>query len=138
MGKQNIDKPIIRKSDKIRDHLANERTFLAWVRTSISIIVFGFVVAKFGITLREFLGLQTLASKESSLSLIIGLGFTSMGILLAMLSFFHYRNTLSRIDLEKFEPSHLMIILLSITTFVFGTILLLYLAWSAQALFLTF
>ena len=36
------------------DDLANQRTFLAWIRTSISIIVFGFVVAKFGITSRRF------------------------------------------------------------------------------------
>ena len=46
------------KLGKASDHLANERTFLAWIRTSISIIVFGFVVAKFGITLREFLRMQ--------------------------------------------------------------------------------
>jgi putative membrane protein len=43
------------KIGKASDHLANERTFLAWIATSISIIVFGFFVAKFGITLREFL-----------------------------------------------------------------------------------
>jgi putative membrane protein len=30
-----------------RDHLANERTFLAWIRTSISIIAFGLAVFKF-------------------------------------------------------------------------------------------
>ncbi|WP_131782696.1 YidH family protein [Legionella gresilensis] len=29
--------------NNIRDHMANERTFLAWIRTSIGIMVFGFV-----------------------------------------------------------------------------------------------
>jgi putative membrane protein len=29
------------------DHLANERTFLAWIRTGIGIMGFGFVVVKF-------------------------------------------------------------------------------------------
>jgi putative membrane protein len=29
--------------DEFRTHLANERTFLAWCRTSISLIIFGFV-----------------------------------------------------------------------------------------------
>ncbi|BDB97851.1 YidH family protein [Saccharolobus caldissimus] len=29
------------------DHLANERTFLAWIRTGIALIGFGFVIAKF-------------------------------------------------------------------------------------------
>ena len=28
------------------DHAANERTFLAWLRTSIAVIAFGFVVEK--------------------------------------------------------------------------------------------
>lgn len=35
------------------DHLANERTFLAWVRTAITVMAFGFVVARFGLFLRE-------------------------------------------------------------------------------------
>lgn len=32
---------------RVADHLANERTFLAWIRTSIGIMGFGFVVVKF-------------------------------------------------------------------------------------------
>ncbi len=35
------------------DHLANERTFLAWVRTAVTIMALGFVVARFGLLLRE-------------------------------------------------------------------------------------
>ena len=34
--------------NELRDHLANERTLLAWIRTSITIGALGFVVAKFG------------------------------------------------------------------------------------------
>ena len=34
-----------------RDHAANERTFLAWVRTAIAIMAFGFIVEKFGLFL---------------------------------------------------------------------------------------
>jgi putative membrane protein len=33
--------------------MANERTFLAWIRTSIAIMAFGFVVEKFGLFLRQ-------------------------------------------------------------------------------------
>jgi putative membrane protein len=33
------------------DHAANERTFLAWVRTGIAVIVFGFVIEKFNLFL---------------------------------------------------------------------------------------
>ena len=37
------------KTSKVRNwqvHMANERTFLAWIRTSIAIMAFGFVLAK--------------------------------------------------------------------------------------------
>lgn len=33
--------------DRFRDHAANERTFLAWIRTAIALMAFGFVIEKF-------------------------------------------------------------------------------------------
>lgn len=38
--------------EKYSDHAANERTFLAWVRTGIAIIAFGFVIEKFNLFVR--------------------------------------------------------------------------------------
>ncbi|UZJ63104.1 DUF202 domain-containing protein [Sphingobacterium sp. KU25419] len=38
---------------KTSDHLANERTFLAWIRTSIGIMGFGFVVVKFSLFVKQ-------------------------------------------------------------------------------------
>src|SRR6266536_2625555 len=41
-------------SDKIESEiLANERTFLAWVRTSIAVMSLGFVIARFSLWMRE-------------------------------------------------------------------------------------
>ena len=40
-------------SKKVSDHLANERTFLAWIRTGLATIAFGFVIERFGLALRE-------------------------------------------------------------------------------------
>ena len=37
------------KVGDVKDHMANERTFLAWIRTSIGIMAFGFVVEKFAL-----------------------------------------------------------------------------------------
>ena len=37
-------------STRYSDHAANERTFLAWVRTGIATIAFGFVVEKFNLS----------------------------------------------------------------------------------------
>jgi uncharacterized membrane protein YidH (DUF202 family) len=43
----------ISEDAKATEYLANERTFLAWIRTSIAVISLGFVSAKFGVWLRE-------------------------------------------------------------------------------------
>jgi putative membrane protein len=36
-----------------RDHAANERTVLAWIRTGVALMAFGFAIARFGLFLRE-------------------------------------------------------------------------------------
>lgn len=41
-------------ADHSQQHLANERTFLSWLRTSIALIGLGFIVARFGLFLREY------------------------------------------------------------------------------------
>jgi putative membrane protein len=120
--------------DNARDHLANERTFLAWIRTSISIIVFGFVVAKFGITLREFLSLQGRAVQESGVSLSIGVGFMVMGIFMALLATMRYQITMHQIDSNQFKPTKTIIIILGAITSLFGAILIIYLLLTAQTI----
>jgi uncharacterized membrane protein YidH (DUF202 family) len=47
--------------------LANERTFLAWLRTCIAIVGLGFVVARFGLFLREF-GIRMMIGKSGTLT----------------------------------------------------------------------
>lgn len=41
--------------ERYSDHASNERTLLAWVRTGIAFIAFGFVLEKFHVVLRHFL-----------------------------------------------------------------------------------
>jgi uncharacterized membrane protein YidH (DUF202 family) len=48
--------PVPNQGGKACDDVAKERTFLAWIRARISIVVFGFVVAKFGISCANFCG----------------------------------------------------------------------------------
>jgi putative membrane protein len=50
--------------ERYSDHAANERTFLAWVRTAIAVMAFGFLVEKFDLFL-EIAG-QTLARRTLS------------------------------------------------------------------------
>ncbi len=120
------------RNHNVGDHLANERTFLAWIRTSISIIVFGFVVAKFGITLREFLRFQGHAAQESGLSLGMGVAFIAMGVFMAVVALFRYRSTQRRIDAGEFKPASTVIVFLGIITAVLGMILAAYLMLTAS------
>jgi putative membrane protein len=41
------------QDETLRIHQANERTMLAWVRTGIAIMTFGFAIARFGVFLRQ-------------------------------------------------------------------------------------
>jgi putative membrane protein len=122
------------KIAKASDHLANERTFLAWIRTSISIIVFGFVVAKFGITLREFLRMQGNSKTESGTSLVIGVGFMAMGIFMALVSLIRYRTTMNRLNADEFQPADAIVTVLGLMAALFGTILAVYLIYTAKTL----
>ncbi len=51
------------------DHAANERTFLAWVRTGIAVIAFGFLVERFNLFTRS---LASVATGEPGVKLRIG------------------------------------------------------------------
>ncbi|MFZ0704353.1 MAG: DUF202 domain-containing protein [Candidatus Korobacteraceae bacterium] len=122
------------KIGKASDHLANERTFLAWIRTSISIIVFGFVVAKFGITLRQLLRMQNQGAHESGMSLAIGVGFMAMGIFMSLVSLVRYRTTMNQLNSDEFQPANAIVTVLGVIAALFGTILAVYLIYTAKTL----
>ncbi len=120
--------------DRSSDHLANERTFLAWIRTSVSIIVFGFVVAKFGITLRQLFHLEGRAPQESGLSLGLGIGFMVVGVFMAVLALFRYRSTRERLESGEFRPAGKLITAVGVTTAILGVLLAAYLLFTARTL----
>ena len=121
-------------SSNASDHLANERTFLAWIRTSISVVVFGFVVAKFGITLRELLRVQARAGESSGMSLAIGLAFMLFGIFLAAIALMRYHQTRRRLEEGQFQPAGPIVAVLSIVTALFGVVLGAYLLYTSHSL----
>jgi putative membrane protein len=61
-----------------RVHLAAERTFLAWIRTGLSLMGFGFVVARFGLFLKE-MSQQTPGVKSYGFSLWAGSAMVLLG-----------------------------------------------------------
>lgn len=64
-----------------RVYFAAERTFLAWIRTGVALMGFGFVVARFGLFLRELEAAQHATSEASPrLSLWIGIALVLIGV----------------------------------------------------------
>lgn len=119
-------------TSKVTDHLANERTFLAWTRTALSIIAFGFVVERFGLLLRE-LGLKVNSGSVSNVhySTIIGIALTLLGtavMVVALINFLQARNS---IDKNRFHPHRGFAILLTVIACLIGVILAVYLYQAA-------
>ena len=75
--------PPLPERETLRLHQANERTFLAWVRTALALMGFGFVVARFGMFLRELTNLHpdAVAVRGVPWSLSAGVGLTVLGAL---------------------------------------------------------
>lgn len=67
----------------LADYLAAERTVLAWIRTGLALMGFGFVVARFGLFLQELQAVQNASSaKAYGLSLWFGTALIAAGVIL--------------------------------------------------------
>lgn len=79
--KKNSSPVTLHDDKRATEFLANERTFLAWIRTSIAVISLGFVVAKFSVWLRELamrLAPQ-MRAPENGASMPIGVSVMALG-----------------------------------------------------------
>lgn len=85
------------------DYFANERTFLAWVRTSITIMALGFVVAKFGLLLRELSGSTSGTLVSAPISEATGVLLVLAGAALLLLAFARFRATREDLDAGRYN-----------------------------------
>jgi putative membrane protein len=125
---------MIENPNRARDHLANERTFLAWVRTSLAIVVFGFAIGRFAIALRQLTELQGHVPKSTGFSVWMGGGSILAGVALAVSGLIRYRKTRAQLDEGKFEPAGFVVDLVTILTVLFGLALAAYLFYVEQSL----
>lgn len=123
-------KPLAEPASR-RAHLANERTFLAWVRTSVGIMAFGFVVENFSIFIKKFQAdISGQAMPSEGFSQPAGIALVASGMLITFFAYLRYRNTEKQIDEGTYAPNALLITALTFFVMAVGAALIVYLVWS--------
>jgi len=83
------------------DHSANERTFLAWVRTSIAVIAFGFLVERFDLFIafaRAGIGKDKIAAPRGEFGQVAGLVLIILGIVMILVAALRFARNAREID----------------------------------------
>lgn len=126
--------------ERYSDHAANERTFLAWVRTAIAVMAFGFLVQKFDLFLRiasESLAPRSLPAHSQVVGTAAGLLLIVLGGAMMVFAAIRFRNTALDIDAKEMRPGPgtrpditLVVLLL-----LLGVILFVYLVYTVLSRF---
>jgi putative membrane protein len=125
-------------SSQSQQHLANQRTFLAWLRTCVAFIGLGFVVARFGLVLFPFFtgggdasnyttNPATSFETSTHYSSIIGTSMVILGIVFAIFALKNYIYTYKSIKKGTYVPKHFDIYLLTIALVILGVFIVVYL-----------
>lgn len=105
--------PRRRNDSRTRDHLANERTYLAWMRTAIALLGFGVVIVR----LRAF---QIPMNTTPGNGWKLGLVFSLVGLITVLISTRQYFSVQHDIDADTYEPADRLIILFSTIVVLLG------------------
>ena len=88
-----ISAPPVRPVDDPRVYLAAERTFLAWVRTSVSLMGFGFLIARFAFLIREYERNNVQAVHiQPQFSSLLGFGMVCVGVTVCITAAMRHRD----------------------------------------------
>jgi putative membrane protein len=123
------------KDKRVSDHLANERTFLAWIRTSIGIMAFGFVVVRFSLFVKQLttildkdkLASSALPAPEHGHSAFIGIVLVASGLLTTLFAFFRFKKTQTQIESSEYRSSTPLIWLVTAFIVLVSVLLIVYL-----------
>jgi len=118
-----------KKQGNPSDHLANERTFLAWIRTSVGIMAFGFVVVKFSLFVKQIsmiLGKGNVIQNRGY-SAIVGIILVAVGTVTSVLSYLRYRQTARQLKEGNYNHSSLLITVITAFIFLVSALLIAYL-----------
>lgn len=109
--------------------MAGERTLLAWVRTGLAMMGFGFVVARFGLFLHELEGIDPKVSGRSiRFSVLIGVSLVLLGVAVNVLAAGQHRYFLHAIKRgEDYRPDWSLSIIVALLLALVGLVMAIYL-----------
>ena len=116
-------KPVI--IDRQREHQANERTFLAWLRTSIALIGFGFAIARFGLFLRQIqlaVTQKPVAINSFFTSENLGVTLVIFGIIVICLAAWRYNQVFWQIERGNYRPNRLLVWMMAGVVTILGSL----------------
>jgi putative membrane protein len=118
--------------DRQREHQANERTFLAWLRTSVALICFGFAIARFGIFLRQLQ--MAVTQQEAAMHPVLnsenlGVSLVIFGIVVIALAAWRYNRVFWQIERGDYRPNRLMVWITSGVVIILGLLSLPLVFW---------
>lgn len=122
----------IERTALLQQHQANERTFLAWLRTSIALIGLGFAIARFGLFLRE---LRLAVTQQPTMthpifnSENLGIGLVALGIVAIVLAAWHYNQVYWQIERGNYRPHRWMIWIMTAVVILLGILSLPLVIW---------
>ncbi|CAH0131205.1 hypothetical protein SRABI96_00241 [Peribacillus sp. Bi96] len=104
-----------------QQHLANERTFLAWIRTVIAIVGVGFLTTSLHFTI----GVHRDA-RIDLISIILGIFACGLGLVITVLATFSYLQKKRQINEETFQPSGGQVVLIAVFMVILLSMIILY------------
>jgi uncharacterized protein (DUF302 family)/uncharacterized membrane protein YidH (DUF202 family) len=112
------------------DYLAAERTFLAWIRTGLAMMGFGFVVARFGLFLQALLLNSTNRQiRPNGPSFWIGTALVVLGVAVNVVSARNHARLVDGLNRGEadFKPSFVLAVTLALILAAFGLVMAAYL-----------
>ena len=124
----------IHSPNRTRDHLANERTFLAWVRTALGLIGLGFVLARMGLFLSQLAladvpGMRHVGSRGVHEFLWTGVVFLILGTTLCGAAAWLYDRARIAIDSDRYEPARNAVMLMTALIIAGGLTIVILVIW---------
>jgi len=124
----------ISEDKRATEYLANERTFLAWIRTSIAVISLGFVITKFGVWLRE-LAVRIdprMPVQKTGVSLWMGVALMALGGVLAVTAAWRYHIVNEAIERGKVQADRGLVVVVTVAVGLLAVLMIAYMVSTAS------